>query len=183
VLDGGSLSNNRPAASDGGGVGVLTEWTQVGSWWSPEVTLTNLTLADNPLAGAYLNLNGSYQFDGCSFSNAQGILINGVLPANGNGIVALNQVGSWDGNEGLLVQNSDFGGNAGVDLLLDDSSATLSGNTYTAASQQVIQQDCTNAAPLDLQSDPADVLVCPAWDLPLAPVAYRVFLEAEDLLN
>jgi hypothetical protein len=184
VLDGNlSLTGTHlqagPDPSTGDALVGLLAWAEVGP---PSILLNGVRFDGYPLAGAYLRGQGSYAFADCTFNDSAGVALSGGLRVHGNGIVAIDQVAPWDDDQasGLLVANSTFSQNAGVDILLDESSATLSAQHLPGATYQVVQQGCnpTPPAAVQLQDSAAAVDRCPSFERFIVPLDLRANPEA-----
>jgi hypothetical protein len=106
----------------------------------------------NPLAGAYLRGNGSYSFRDCEFSDSLGVALTEGVDVHGDGVVALEGVTRWDGAAGLRVDKCRFSGNAGVDLLFDDSTGSLRSEGVGFGNPHVRQQGCVPVPPPALET-------------------------------
>ena len=99
-----------------------------------------------------------------------------MLVASGEGAVT-----AWSEEEqlGLLLQDNLLIDSAGAGLFLDQSSATLSGNTYENNGMDLIRQGCGQTdSPEGLEDEPLDTLSeCGDYDLRLRELSYQVYLS------
>ena len=136
------ISNTQPDPQFGGGFGVFTR-----AGWAPDgVTLTDNTIGPHPYAAVWLDGEGSYLLENNDLSGSEGIEVGG-WPLHGNALFAMG-VDAWDGETGLYLSGNTFQDAEEVGVFLHGASATLSDNTWSGNTLDVIQQDCSTITPL-----------------------------------
>ena len=142
-------------ASEGAGVGV---WVDSG-WGDADLNLRNSEVEASSLAAVYLAGQGRYQIDDNHLEGGPGFEWSPGTWLHGDAVVATGGIGPWQEDDGLRLTNNRLVDSAGTALFLDGSSATLSGNTYSANAHDIIQQECSEDwSPLS--PDSADVELC-----------------------
>jgi len=135
VIEGTSSSENL-----GGGVGIF------GAPWPDgpaTLSVTDTTIRDNAVAGAWLSGEGSYSFSGNTIHGGEGWTRESLTKC-GDAVYAREGVAAWDGSSGLLLEDNELLDGLGAGLFLDDASALLSGNHYADNAVDLVTQgaDC-----------------------------------------
>ena len=178
-LQDSEIRGSRPSGEHGGGAGVFA-WAQPESK-PPRVSLERVTLDDNPRGGLYLRGPGSYSVVDSTISEVRG----GPYTA---GVFASEGVGAWEDGapvRGLQVAESLFEGLDGDGVLLDASSATLSGGSFSdLGGEPLYQQRCSDVEPPVVTATPDADPACRASPRPTDPkLEYHtiiVEIELED---
>jgi hypothetical protein len=102
--------------------------------------------------------------------------------AHGDGVVATSGVSAWDGSFGLLLDGNEIQGALRAGVMLDGSSADLSGNTFAGNAMDLVWQRCDGVEePGGLPEVPI-VEQCPQFNLSMAPLEFYLYLEESEPL-
>lgn len=157
-----TVVDTRSDAEWGGGFGVYA----ADEFGSPNLTMQDSSVGAHPYAAVWLDGNGAYDIEGSQLSGSTGVE-QGAHMIHGNALFAENGVTAWDGAAGLSIIDTAFHDASAIAVLLDASSATMSGNTWTGNTTDVWQQRCEADGVLtedDLLGVPT-VDVCPAGNV------------------
>ncbi len=159
----------------GGGVGIYAEALGGGP---PTLSITNTTIQQNPVAGIWLSGQGAYSLSNNVIHGGDG-WIRESLSKCGDAVYAREGVTAWDGGSGLLLQNNELLHGLGAGLLLDNSSATLSGNSYADNAVDLVTQGTDCATPPDGYQDEAigSAELCPSYDYATCGDEFSLYLE------
>jgi hypothetical protein len=162
TLEGASISATGGASNLGGGVGIYTDpW----GWDAPSLVLRDSEVVDNPIAGIWLQGQGSYLIAGNSIHGGEGET-RGTLQRCGDAVYATDGVTAYDGELGLALSSNTIEDGRGAGLFLHGASASLEGNTWRDnLVDLVVQGEACERAPAGLDSEPlGSVERCPTWD-------------------
>ena len=102
---------------------------------------------------------------------------------HGDAIVATGGVTAWDGASGLLLEDSEIRDSVRAGVLIDGSSALLTGNSFTDNTVDVIWQDCDGVdEPFGLGQVPV-VDHCPLYNHHIVPLEFSLYLEDGEPLD
>ncbi len=132
-----TITDTVPDDEWGGGFGIYTHDYQ----GPAAVTLLDSTIGPHAYAAVWLDDPGTYDIERNALSGSPGVA-SGSHTLHGNALFAENGVTAWNGRSGLLLADNTFSGSAEISVLLDGSSATLSGNTWSDNGTDVRQQAC-----------------------------------------
>ncbi len=132
-----TITDTAPDAQWGGGFGVYT----IDRFGAPTLYVTDSTIGPHDYAAVWLDGPGSYDIEGNTLSGSAGFA-QGSAILHGNAVFAENGVTAWDGATGLMLADNTFSGSTEIGVLLDGSSATLGGNSWSDNGTDVRQQDC-----------------------------------------
>ncbi len=170
IIEGTAIQENI-----GGGVGIYTD-----SWMSgpPALSVTDSTIQDNPIAGAWLSGAGSYIITGSAIHGGEGWTREGLTKC-GDAVYAHDGVTTWDGSSGLLLQNNELLDGLHAGLILESASATLSGNSYARNAVDLVSQGADCATPPDGYEDESlgTAELCPTYDYATCGDEFMLFLE------
>ena len=142
-LVGGSVRSSRPAHSLGGGVGLLA-WKAPDLSGRPRVSVDGTVFADHPGPALYLRGSGRYELIDARIEDSA------TLPGVPGSLIALEGVEPWSAANamGLLLDGVTFASIPTEAIVLDASSGTLDGNTFTdVAGYDLFRQNCETASP------------------------------------
>lgn len=170
------ISNTLPDAAEGGGIGIFAS-----DWRGPSaLSVENTLIQDQPYAAIWLEGDGSYSIRSSTLVGGYGEEVEhfdgSTSILNGDGVVVTNGV------EGLLLENNLIHDAVRAGVLLDGSSAHLSGNTFAGNSTDLVWQDCEGVdepAGLEDVSDYDDR--CSLSTLPIAPLDFDLYLEEAEI--
>jgi len=146
----------------GGGSGIFAEPWLGGP---PTLSVTGTTIQRNAIAGVWLSGQGSYSFSDNTIHGGEGWTRESLCKC-GDAVYAREGVMAWDGSSGLLLENNELLNGRGAGLLLDNASATLSGNSYADNAVDLVTQGADCATPPVGYDDEAigSAELCPAYD-------------------
>ncbi len=165
-----TISDTRESADLGGGVGIFAA-DQL-SLGAPSLRVTDTTITHNPVAGAYLAGEGSYQLSGNTIEGGTGVS-HGATSRCGDGVYAAGTT-AWDGNSGLTLEGNAISDNAGAGLFLDDASAQLDGNSWDGNDPALWVQGESCLAPRDDWTEAPSSEICPIWDRPSCALMFSL---------
>lgn len=152
----GSTVANVNTGNLGGGIGVLL----AGDGGDIVADIDGLIVTAVPLAAIYLAGPGAYKIQNSTLTGGAAQGTPSIFPMN-NAIFATGDIPMWNGRNGLLLQDNTFRDHAGGAVFLDNSSARLSGNTWSGNEIDLIQQNCIDADPMDVDlSEVGTASVC-----------------------
>jgi len=174
VIEGTSSSENL-----GGGVGIF------GAPWPDgpaTLSVTDTTIRDNAVAGAWLSGEGSYSFSGNTIHGGEGWTRESLTKC-GDAVYAREGVAAWDGSSGLLLEDNELLDGLGAGLFLDDASALLSGNHYADNAVDLVTQGADCESPPDGYEGEAlgHAELCPAYDYATCGDEFTLYLTLEEL--
>ncbi len=162
----------------GCGLGVfLSNTTTLG----PEATLDGVTVAEQALAGLWIQGVGTYQILDSSFAGGEGLL-DGDRQYHGDAVYVTGGVPAWgdEGEWGLDLQGCTLHDSARAGLLLDGSSAALSGNVYADNGVDLILQGDGCDSPPAGSDEASTVESCPEYDYYTSTCELDLVVEAAD---
>ena len=158
VVEGASLQINDSVIEDtlaspnlGGGFGIHAENDVA----EIELTITNTLVRNNPLAGLWISGTGRYEITNNTISGGEGL-----TRANhswcGDAVYVQNHVAAWEIDNplvnngiGLLLEGNEIKDGRGAGLFLDNSTATLNGNTYNNNPIDILSQGTNCEEPIE----------------------------------
>ncbi len=146
----------------GGGFGVYA----TAAFGPSTLALADTTVGTHAYAAVWLDGNGTFDLERNQLSGGAGVDQNGAT-LHGNAVFAENGVTAWDGNTGLLLADNAITGSVAIGVLLDGSSASLIGNSWSTNGTDLRQQACEGVVPLtagDVLGVPK-ALVCPTGNV------------------
>jgi len=158
----------------GGGVGIYAEPWDGGP---PTLSVTDTTIQDNAIAGVWLSGQGSYSLSGNTIQGGEGWTRESLTKC-GDAVYAGEGVTAWDGSSGLLLENNELLDGLGAGLLLDNASATLSGNSYAGNAVDLVMQGGECETPPDGYEEEAigSAELCPAYDYATCGDEFALYL-------
>ena len=145
TLQGGEMVNAVAAPGRPGGVGILARFVFV----EPRLALDGVRFAGHRYGGLYLRGPGRYEVRGCTFEDS-----GSEAPSTAGGVFATEGVEAWHelgppgSFSGLLIEDSSFSSLASDAIVLDRSSATVMGGTFSGlGGAQVLWQRCEGTEP------------------------------------
>ncbi len=177
VITASTIEDISPSANLGGGVGVYADHWGVGS---PALSVSDTIIQDSPIAGILLMGEGSYQVSGSTIHGGLGEPF-GDSRRCGDAIHASGVRGSGDGSFGLYLADNAIQGGLTAGLLLEDATATLSGNSWSDNAVDLVSQgvDCATP-PAGYDSEPLGTSeLCPTWDYPTCRDRFSFVLDVD----
>ena len=174
-----TISGTIPDANEGGGFGIYA--SDRGAMVQPtSLLLDNTTIENQPYAAVWLDGDGEYSIRNSTLGGGYGEVIEhfdgSTNTLHGDGVVAMNGV------ERLWLENNVIQDAIRAGVLLDGSSAQLSGNSYTNNATDLVWQDCEGVEePIGLDEVPDYDDRCSASTLPVAPLEFNLFLEDAEI--
>ena len=171
-----TISDTAPDANEGGGVGIY-----VSDRYDPSTLFVeNSIIKDQPYAAIWLEGDGSYTIRNSTLVAGYGEVIEHfdgtTTTLHGDGVVATNGV------EGLWLENNVIQDSIRAGVLLDGSSAYLSGNTYTNNATDLVWQDCEGVSEVTGLAEVPDYDDrCSTSTLPIAPLEFNLILEEAEV--
>ena len=140
----------------------------------------NTMIEDQPYAAIWLDGDGSYTIRNSTLVAGYGEVIEHfdgtTTTLHGDGVVATNGV------EGLWLENNVIQDSSRTGVLLDGSSAWLSGNTFAGNATDLVWQECGDVEePTGLGEVPEYDDRCSASTLPIAPLEFNLYLEEAEI--
>jgi Right handed beta helix region len=169
--------NSVADANEWGGVGIYA----FGSTGSNTVDIDNLLIEGHPLSALWFDGHGSNSITNSTLTGGGGSVVtypNGeTVLVHGDAVVATNDVQEWNGAIGLLLQDNVIQDAVRSGVILDGSSAVLSGNTFSGNAIDIIWQRCAGIEEPDGIGSVTDVDFCPAYNHPVAPLEFNLYLK------
>ncbi len=139
TLTSSSITGTSSDVEWGGGIGVYV--SDIGG--ASTLTLLDSTIGPHDYAAVWIDGSGSYDIEDNALSGSAGVNDHGTT-IHGNAVFAENGVTAWDedAETGLLLAANTFSGASEIGVLLDDASATLTGNAWSENGQDLRQQLC-----------------------------------------
>ena len=150
-----------------GGVGVFA----ISAGLPSTVTIDDSTIGPQPYAAVVLSGEGVYSITGNDLSGGDGT----TYPIPGGAVLATGGVGTWTGSQGLLLENNTLHDSAGIAVLLDASSATLTGNSYSGNSLDLVQQSCGAVPEPEGWEEAPSAEICPLSEYSIPPLAFSLY--------
>lgn len=175
-LVGGSVRSSRPGHSLGGGVGLLA-WRSPDFGGPPRLSVDGTTFGGHPGPALYLRGSGGYEIVDARIEDSA------TLPGVPGAVIALENVGPWDAASalGLLLDGVSFASLPSDAIVLDGSSGTLDGNSFSdVGGFDLFRQHCEQAAPLQLVSGSVSQNDCAGAPYVLDPALW--FAPVTDLI-
>ncbi len=168
-----TISGTTEGANIGGGVGVYG--APVWGFEAPSILISDSTITDNLVGGAWLAGEGDYQLSSNTISGSRGV-------PHGNGRRCGDGVYARDtSTAGLSLDDNWMYGNAGAGLFLDDGSATLGGNTWDENDIDLLVQGQACLSSDDDYSAVPTTDICPLWDRPSCELLFGLALDVADV--
>jgi hypothetical protein len=164
---GGTVADNAPDPSEGGGVGLFATS-------AAELVVTGTEIGTHDLAGAWFAGDGAWRLQDVTIAAGPGVEVRPGLRLHGNAIYATGTA-SWDGSRGLGVEGGALSG-ATQAVFLDAGSATVDGVAFSGNDVDVWQQRCDGVAAVDVIGA-ASVTSCPDYDLLVMPLDYSDWMS------
>ena len=178
VVADSQISGTIMDANEGGGMGIYAATEGV---MTTRLTLTGTTIEEHSYAAVWLLGNGEYVLQDNELYGGSGAPLalpdGSELLLHGNAVYATFGVQPWDGETGLLLEGNAFRDSVGPALFLDDSSATLSGNQYSANATDLLQQNCDEAMPPEGLEEAGDTELCPQYEYMTVDFQFRIYME------
>ncbi len=168
-----TMGSQRVHANLGGGFGI---YVQEGSAIQTRLILSGTEIAAQPVAAVWLDATGEFSITDNTLTGGTGLEHDGLI-LHGNALYAGEGIQAWDGESGLLLMDNLFQDSADPAVLLDGSSASLSGNTYLGNVVDLSQQQCDGLDPPDGYQEATNLDLCPEYDRLVIPVFYYVYPE------
>jgi len=163
----------------GGGVGIYAE-----PWLGGPAILSvyDTTIQDNAVSGVHLAGQGSYALSGNTIHGGEG-WSRESLSKCGDAVYAGDGVTAWDGSWGLLLEGNELLDGLGAGLLLNNASASLSGNSYADNAVDLVSQGADCATPPEGYEEEAigSAELCPAYDYATCGDEFALYLTLEEL--
>ncbi len=172
-----TISGTREGADLGGGVGIYA--AEQGEYGPPSLRVSDTTITDNFVAGAWLAGDGSYRLSGNTFTGGTGIP-HGPSLRCGDGVYAVGTT-AWDGGSGLALEGNALTDNAGAGLFLDAAEALLDGNTWEDNSPDLLVQGEACSEPSEDWDEAPSTEICPVWDRPACELEFDFDLLVEQI--
>jgi hypothetical protein len=186
------VSSNGSDNNSGGGYGVYVDadpepypgWGEYAD--NPDfrglVLEDGTAITEHELAGVYLGAPGSYISTDCELSGAGTGKASAGIWWHGDAVVATGGVQPWDtlSETGLLLQHNTLKDAGGAGLFLDGATATLSGNSWSNNSVDIVQQSCEGdlASPVGMSTEMLNSQdICPEYDYVLFHDQYTILLN------
>ncbi len=176
-IEGSLVGGTIGSTNLGGGVGVLAanQW----GWGPPSLAVSDSTISDNLVAGAWLEGEGDYRLERVIVTGGIGVQ-HGTTTRCGDGVFAAGTT-AWEESSGLVVQDCALTSNNGAGLFLDDASAQLSGNAWSGNEPDLWLQGDACRSPSDDYDGVPSTEICPTWDQPTCELEFRLNLEVAQL--
>ncbi len=171
------ISGTTESTNLGGGVGVFAAPGR--ELFPPFLLVTDTTISDNLVAGAWMQGDGAYRFEGVTVTGSIG-MDHGATTRCGDGVYAADTA-AWDGHAGLSIQDCTLTGNQGAGLFLDDASARLDGNSWSDNDPDLLVQGDSCLSLSEDWDDAPTSEVCPTWHQPTCEFEFRLNLMAPDV--
>jgi len=170
-------------ANEGGGVGIYAS----ARFGPSTLQVDGSSFEDHPYAAVWLDGEGSYSIRDSTLVGGYGMELEypdgTTLIQHGDGIVATNGIAAWDGATGLELVGNEIRDAVRAGILLDGSSALLTGNAFSSNATDLVWQDCTGVSePGGLQDVPS-VDYCPTYQHHTAPLEFNLYLEEQEPLE
>ena len=170
------ISGTTVDAGEGGGVGIYAS----DRFFPSTLVVESTTIEDHPYAALWLDGAGSYTIRDSTLVGGYGEEIEHFdgtsTTLHGDAVVATS------GAEGLWLENNRIQGAVRAGVLLDGSTAWLSGNTYSDNATDLVWQDCAGVEePADLDEVPSYDDRCTTSTLPIAPLEFNYWLEEGEI--
>ena len=175
-LSNSTIAGNSSDANEGGGTGIFVFGDD-----GPSTLLVEDSLIEaHSYAAVWLAYNGSYELRNNTLVGGTGfedIYPNGeTFLVHGDGVVATGGLTAWDGETGLLLEGNEIRDAYRAGVILDDSSALLSENSWSGNATDLIWQDCEGTVdPFGIDEVPV-VDYCPYYQHKIAPMSFEMFL-------
>jgi len=161
----------------GGGVGVFADDTN----GAGHLVLSDSVIGAHPIAAVWLDGPGAYELRGNELTGGEGLALTPELTVHGNAVFVSGGVGSWDGQQGLLLEANTIEGSA-WGILLHGSSAQLAGNDYSGNAVDLVQQACDGVeTPAGFEEAPTAQL-CSGYDQVTVELTFTVYLQESETL-
>ncbi len=170
-----------PDSNEGGGVGVYA--SSHGEDLQPtSLTVEGSTIEEQPYAAAWLEGDGDYAFRDNTLVAGYGQVVDlfdgSSVTLHGDGIVATG------GIQGLVLENNVIQDAYRAGVLLDGSSATLTGNTVANNDTDLVWQDCDGVVePVVLGETLVYDNRCASSTLMVNSLDFALFLEEADIVE
>jgi hypothetical protein len=164
---GGTIADNAPDASEGGGVGLFAAN-------GAELVVTGAEIGEHELAGAWFDGDGAWTLEDVTIAGGPGVELRPGLRLHGNAVYATGTA-SWDGERGLRIAGGALT-DATQAIFLDAGSATVDGVVFSGNDVDVWQQRCDGVAAVDVIGS-ASVTSCPDYDLLVMPLDYSDWMS------
>ena len=171
LLAGGEISGSSAAGSQGGGLGVLA-WDHAGE---PALQLRDVTLEDHPGPAVYLRGDGNLRVEDCTIRRSGTAIGAFPVPA---AVVVVEGVSRWHLDEygdghGLWLEGTSFEEIPTAGILLDASSASLDGNTFTSVDGLDLKtQHCESVETPEIVSGVVQTNDCVGYTSVLEPLPW-----------
>ncbi len=189
LVDGGSLTahdttftETGTSANLGGGVGVWSAVTDDSD--TPTVTLMGCSVSGNPIAGIWLQGDGSYDISDSVISGGEG-LPHGAGTRCGDAVFAGSGVTAWNGTTGLRLSRNVLQDAAGAGIFLEAADAWLDSNTFAQNAIDLLSQGevCTGVP--EGWDDAGTALLCPSssggYEWPTCDLRFSLVMFTEDV--
>lgn len=180
TLDHSELLDNGELESLGGGVGLCLMPDDGGM--PPALELEDSLIQGNPIAGIWIDGPGQYVIEGNDIAGGVGWSRCGQTFC-GDAIFARGGTEPWDGHSGLLLQDNLLRDAHTAGLLLDGSSATLSGNSYRDNGVDLVRQGpgCEQAPEGFEEEALSSAELCPNYDYSTCGDNFSLVLDLAEL--
>ncbi len=171
------ITDTLQSANLGGGVGVFAarQWDED----PPSLVVSDSSIEDNFVAGAWLAGSGSYVLEGNRITSSTAIP-HGSTDRCGDGVYAAGTE-AWDGLEGLLLSGNTLSDNQGGGVFLDNALAQLSSNTWSGNDPDLWVQGAACLSPRDDWTEAPESEICPEWSRPVCDLEFVLNLGTADL--
>lgn len=179
LLDGSTVTGTEESSNLGGGVGLYADpWDES----PPILDVTDSSVEENPIAGAWLAGAGRYVITGTTLRGGEGEL-RGSLDRCGDAVYAREGVTAWDDSTGLWLTDNTLSDGHGAGLFLDDASATIEGNDWSQNAVDLVVQgtDCDHLPQGADTPDLETVEACPTYDYSTCDDTFSLYLELEEV--
>ena len=160
----------------GGGIGIYAEPFSEGG--APSLQLIDNHIQGNPVAGVWLAGDGSYALSGNAIHGGEGWTRAGLTKC-GDAVYAGAGAKAWDGISGLLLEDNALSDGMGAGLFLEDSSASLAGNSYENNAVDLVSQGTGCASPpVGFEGEAlGSAELCPSYDYATCAESFALYFE------
>ena len=178
-----TIVGTTPDANEGGGIGIYATDRHGPS----TLFVDNTTIEDQPYAAVWLDGGGSYAIRNSTLVGGYGMELeypNGTSTIqHGDAVVAVGGVPAWDGASGLLIEGNEIRDAYRAGIILGSSSATLTSNSFTGNTTDLIWQDCESVDEPGGLNDVPVVDYCPRFNHHITPLEFNLILEEAEILE